>query len=107
MIIQDSSRVHFGTPVSRRFLVVIPSFVVVHWIEFYLIMHTLGTIVFLGEFLVSEELRVHSSCGDESGSLRLLDTVGVSLVGIVVCTRVLLLSGYTSRERKRNNRVSC
>ena len=107
MIIQDSSRVHFGTPVSRRFLVVISSFVVLHWIEFYLIMHTLGTIVFLGEFLVSEELRVHSSCGDESGSLRLLDTVGVSLVGIVVCTRVLLLSGYTSRERKRNNRVSC
>ena len=54
-------------------------------------MDSLGTIVFLREFLVSKEFRVHSSCRDESGSLRLLNTVGVSLVGIVVCTRVLLL----------------
>ena len=68
-------------------------------------MHTLGTVVFLGEFLVSEELRVHSSCGDESGPLRLLDTVGVSLVGIVVCTRVLLLLGYTSKRERMKKTI--
>ena len=48
-------------------------------------------IVFLGEFLVSEELGVHSSSRNILGSLGLLDTVGMGLVGVVVCASVLLL----------------
>lgn len=56
-----------------------------------LLVHTLGIVVFLGKFLVSEKLGVHSSCGHILCPLGLLDAVGVSLVRRVMRTRVLLL----------------
>lgn len=52
-------------------------------------MHTLGTVVFLGKLLVSQKLWVHSSGVDSLSSLGLLDTIGVSLVGIVMGACVL------------------
>lgn len=54
-------------------------------------MHTLGTIVFLGKFLVSQKFGVHASCRNIFALLGFLDPVGVSLLGVVVCTSVLLL----------------
>lgn len=58
---------------------------------FLIIVCALATIVLFGEFLVSEKLRVDSLQGNEFLSLGFLDSVGVSLVGIVVCASVLLL----------------
>lgn len=54
-------------------------------------MHPLASIVFLGKFLVAQELGVHALGGNVLGALGLLDAVAVGLVGIVVRTRVLLL----------------
>ena len=54
-------------------------------------MNTLGAIVLLGEFLVSQKFGVHASSRNELASLHLLDTIGVSLVGRVVRAGVLLL----------------
>ena len=54
-------------------------------------MHTLGTIVLFGKFLISQELGVHAFRVDILGFLGLLDTVTVSLVGGVVCASILLL----------------
>ena len=52
-------------------------------------MNTLGTIVLLAKLLVSQELRVHSFGRNVLGTLLFLDTIGVSLVGVVMGTRVL------------------
>lgn len=52
---------------------------------------TLGSIVLLGKLLVSQKLWVHASGVDVLGLLGLLNTVGVSLCGIVMCACVLLL----------------
>ena len=54
-------------------------------------MHTLGTIVLFGKFLISQELGVHAFRVDILGFLGLLDTVTVSLVGVVVRASILLL----------------
>jgi hypothetical protein len=54
-------------------------------------MFTLRVIVFLGKFLISQKLGVHSSCRNVLGSLLLLDAIGVCLLRVVVSTRVLLL----------------
>ena len=54
-------------------------------------MRALAAVVFLGILLVSQELRVHPLQRLVSLSLRLLDTVGVSLVRAVMCASVLLL----------------
>ena len=53
--------------------------------------NTLLLVVLLGKLLISQEFRVHASCGKKSLLLGLLDPVGVSLVGFVVCASVLLL----------------
>jgi hypothetical protein len=53
--------------------------------------HTLGTIVLFGKFLISQELGVHAFRVDILGFLGLLDTVTVSLVGVVVRASILLL----------------
>jgi hypothetical protein len=66
-------------------------------------MNTLGFVVFLGKFLVSQKLGVHASLRNILGSLGLLDTVGVSLVGFVVRTSVLLLLQMIRIPRKENN----
>ena len=58
---------------------------------FLLVMFTLRVIVFLGKFLISQKLGVHSSCRNVLGSLLLLDAIGVCLLRVVVSTRVLLL----------------
>ena len=54
-------------------------------------MNTLRTVVFLGKFLVSQKLGVHSPCRDKLGSLDLLDAIGMGLVSCVVCASILLL----------------
>lgn len=54
-------------------------------------MHTLGAIVLLGKFLVPKKLWIHSLGRNVLGSLGLLNTIGVSLVRIVMSTCVLLL----------------
>ncbi len=54
-------------------------------------MFTLGAVVLLGELLVSQKFGIRASLRNELGSLHLLDTIGVSLVGGVVRTGVLLL----------------
>jgi hypothetical protein len=53
--------------------------------------HTLGTIILLRKFLISQELWVHALSVDVLGLLGLLNTITVSLVGIVVGTCILLL----------------
>ena len=52
---------------------------------------SLRPVVLLCEFLVPQEFRVHAFCRHILGPLGLLDSVGVSLVCIVVRARVLLL----------------
>ena len=59
-----------------------------------LLYNSLCLVVLLGVFLVSQKLGVHSSGVNETLSLRLLDAVGVSLVGLVMRTGVLLLLHY-------------
>ena len=51
----------------------------------FVVVHSLGSIVLLGEPLVSEELRVHALGVGELGALGLLDAVGERLLrGVVV-----------------------
>jgi hypothetical protein len=52
-------------------------------------MNTLGVVVFLGKFLVSQELGVHSSCRNMLGSLGLFDAIGMDLLRIVVSARII------------------
>ena len=54
-------------------------------------MNTLRIVVFLGKFLISQKFRVHSSGRNKLASLGLFDAIGMGLVGVVVCTGVLLL----------------
>ncbi len=48
-------------------------------------------VVLLGILLVSKELGAHTLGGNVLSALLLLNTVGVSLVGIIVGTSILLL----------------
>jgi hypothetical protein len=57
----------------------------------HLLVHSFATIVFLGEFLISKKLGVHTLGGHILLSLDLLDTIGMCLVCLVVSTSVLLL----------------
>lgn len=52
-------------------------------------MHTLCLIVLLAKFLIPQELGVHALCGHVLGALLLLDTIGVSLMGVVMRACVL------------------
>jgi len=54
-------------------------------------MNSLGTIVLLGILLILKELGVHAFCVHLLLPLCLLDSIGVSLMGVVVRTCVLLL----------------
>jgi hypothetical protein len=54
-------------------------------------MNTLGVVVFLGKFLVSQKLGVHASCRNMLGSLGLFDAIGMGLLRIVVRASVLRL----------------
>jgi len=58
--------------------------------------NTLGFIVLLTIFLVSQEFRIHAFGWHVLGPLLLLDTIGVSLVGIIMRTSVLLLHHCSS-----------
>jgi len=51
----------------------------------------LTPVVLLGEFLVSQEFRIHSFRRNVTSPLRLLDPIPVSLVRVVVRARILLL----------------
>lgn len=55
------------------------------------LVHAFASVIFLGEFLVSQELWVHALGGNVFRSLGLLDAVTVGLVGVVVCASILLL----------------
>jgi hypothetical protein len=59
-----------------------------------LLMHSLGTIVLFGKFLVPKKLGVHSLGRNKLASLGLLDSVSVSLVRIIMRTGILLLLIY-------------
>ena len=54
-------------------------------------MRTLGTIPLLAKLLIPQELWVHASCRHIFRTLLLLDTVGVSLLCVVVGAGILLL----------------
>ena len=54
-------------------------------------MDTFRIIIFLGKFLVSDELGVHSSSRNVLSPLGLLDAIGMGLVCRVVRASVLLL----------------
>jgi len=60
--------------------------------------NTLGFIVLLTIFLVSQEFRIHAFGWHVLGPLLLLDTIGVSLVGIIMRTSVLLLHHHSHRN---------
>ena len=60
-------------------------------LRFLVVVHTLGTIILLGKFLISQELRVHTLGVDVLGLLGLFNTITVSLVGVVMGTCILLL----------------
>ena len=60
-------------------------------LQLFIIIDTLGIIVFLGKLLVSQKLGVHSSGRNILGTLLLLNSIGMCLVRIVVRTRILLL----------------
>lgn len=66
--------------------------------------NTLGFIVLLTIFLVSQEFRIHAFGWHVLGPLLLLDTIGVSLVGIIMRTSVLLLWLYLYFRSKSNER---
>ena len=57
----------------------------------FVIMHTLGLVVFLGKLLVSQKLWVHTPSRHILGPLCFLNAIGVCLVRVVVRARVLLL----------------
>lgn len=70
-------------------------------------MRTLRTIPLLAKLLIPQELRVHASCGHIFGTLLLLDTVGVSLLCVVVGACILLLWYCLNNcEDKTNKRTS-
>jgi hypothetical protein len=56
-----------------------------------LFLRPFASIPFLTKLLIPQELGVHASCAHVLGTLTLLDTVGVSLLRVVVGARVLLL----------------
>jgi len=62
----------------------------------FVILASLASIVFLGEFLVSKEFRVHALGGHIPLSLGLLDSIGMCLVRVIVRTCVLLLHHFSS-----------
>lgn len=54
-------------------------------------MRALRIIPFLAKLLIPQELGIHASCRHIFGTLLLLDTVGVSLLCVVVGAGILLL----------------
>lgn len=66
-----------------------------------LLLCPLGSIIFLAEFLVPQEFRVHSFGGNKLGTLLLFDTIGVCLGCVVVLTGVLLLLFLFSRKKRK------
>jgi hypothetical protein len=63
-------------------------------------MNTLGTVVFLGKFLVSQKLGAHASCVNKLAWPGLFDAIGMSLLRVVMRTRILRLS-CTKRKREK------
>jgi len=65
----------------------------------------LAPIVFLRKLLVSQELGVHSLGAHVLGTLGLFDAVGMGLVRVVVCARVLLLWNVENKVKKTRKTV--
>lgn len=57
--------------------------------EFSLFLYSFGAIVFLGKFQVAQELGVHALGAHVLAAFGNLDTIGMSLLRIVVRARVL------------------
>jgi len=53
------------------------------------VMNTLLTIILLAKFLIPQEFGVHALGGNVTSALLFLDSVGVSLLCVVVGARVL------------------
>jgi len=68
-------------------------------------MDALWSIVLLGKLLVSQEFRIHTPGRHILSALFLLDSVGMSLVGAVVCASVLLLLDVNEKIRQVKNNV--
>jgi hypothetical protein len=58
---------------------------------FKLIMLSLTTIIFLGKFLISQKLGVHTFCAHKLATFRFLDAVCMRLASAVMSTGILLL----------------